>query len=86
MKKTNGKVIEVYIPEQYKNENLIDIMDRAMIGFNVQKDDGTILSLEFEQDDENANIMKDDIVEIIEQEISGKKFIDISLYEGDSYE
>ena len=39
-----------------------------------------------QQNDENANIMKNDLVEIIEQTISGKEFIDIRLYDGDDYE
>lgn len=33
MIKTIGRVIEVFIPEQYKNGNLLDVMDRTNIGF-----------------------------------------------------
>lgn len=36
-----------------------------------------------EQNELNAKIMKNDLVTIIEQTISGKDFIDIELYEGD---
>ena len=35
MIKTIGRVIEVFIPEQYKNGNLLDVMDRTNIGFKV---------------------------------------------------
>ncbi len=40
MTKTMGKVIEVYIPEQYKNGRLLDIMDRTNVGFKVMTYDG----------------------------------------------
>ena len=39
-----------------------------------------------EQNEENASIMKNDLVEIIEQNISGKNFVDIRLYGGEDYE
>ena len=82
MKKIIGKVIEVYIPEQYKNNNLLDVMDRTTIGFKVMTKDGLKI-VETEQNEENASIMKKDIVEIIEQTISNVEFIDIRPYGGD---
>ena len=82
MKKTIGRVIEVYIPEQYKNNNLLDVMDRTLIGFKVMTQDGTKI-VETEQNEETAAIMKKDIVEIIEQTISNVDFVDIRLYGGD---
>ena len=82
MKQTIGKVVEVFIPKQYKNSNLLDIMDRTSIGFKVETDNG-IKEIVTEADEFNARIMKDDIVMITEQNISGKDFIDIELYEGD---
>lgn len=85
MNKVIGKVVEVYIPEQYKNGNLLDVMDRTNIGFKVMTDDG-IKVIEMEQDEENSHIMKNDLVEIIEQTISGKDFVDIRLYEEWNYE
>ena len=85
MKKTIGKVIEVYIPKQYKNNNLLDVMDRTLIGFKVMTEEG-LKVVETEQNEENAEIMKKDIVEIIEQTISNVDFIDIRLYGGDSHE
>lgn len=85
MKKTIGKVIEVYIPKQYKNNNLLDVMDRTLIGFKVMTEEG-LKVVETEQNEENAAIMKKDIVEIIEQTISNVDFIDIRLYGGDSHE
>ena len=82
MKQSIGKVIEVYIPKQYKNGNLLDVMDRNRIGFKVQLNN-EIKDIILEQDEFNANIMKNDIVLITEQTISGKKFIDIEQYEGE---
>ena len=84
MRKTKGKVIEISIPEQYKNGNLLDVMDRTNITFKVLVGE-TIKEITVEQDLENANIMKNDMVEIIEQTISGKEFVDIKLY-GEDYE
>lgn len=77
-----GKVTEVFIPEEYKNGNLLDVMDRTNIGFKVKTDNG-IKEIITEADEFNARIMKDDIVMITEQTVSGKDFIDIELYEGD---
>ncbi len=85
MKKTLGTVIEVYIPKQYKNGNLLDIMDCTNIGFKVQTPEG-IKVIELEQNEINANIMKNDHVMIIKQTISGQDFIDIELYDGEEDE
>ena len=82
MEKLYGVVKEVYIPEQYKNGQLLDIMDRNVIGFKVLIDDN-IQSFEFEQDEFNTKIMKDDEVVITKQVIDGKEYIDI---EGADYE
>ena len=82
MIKTIGRVIEVFIPEQYKNGNLLDVMDRTNIGFKVVTNN-SMRDIIVEQNELNAKIMKNDLVPIIEQTISGKDFIDIELYEGD---
>ena len=82
MIKTIGRVIEVFIPEQYKNGNLLDVMDRTNIGFKVVTKN-SMRDIIVEQNELNAKIMKNDLVTIIEQTISGKDFIDIELYEGD---
>lgn len=82
MIKTIGRVIEVFIPEQYKNGNLLDVMDRTNIGFKVATNN-SMRDIIVEQNELNAKIMKNDLVTIIEQAISGKDFIDIELYEGD---
>lgn len=82
MIKIIGKVIEVFVPEQYKNGNLLDVMDRTNIGFKVMTDNG-IKEVIQEQNEFNVKIMKNDLVTIIEQTISGKDFVDIELYEGD---
>lgn len=80
-----GRVFEIYIPEQYKNGGLLDVMDRTDITFKIMTKDG-VREVTLEQNEENAKIMKNDLVEIIEQNISGKDFIDIRLYEGEDYE
>lgn len=85
MTKTIGKVIEIYIPEQYKNDSLLDVMDRTNIGFKVKTSDG-IKDIVLEVNEFNSKIMQNDLVLIIEQDISGKHFIDIEIYEEDSYE
>lgn len=82
MIKTIGRVIEVFIPEQYKNGNLLDVMDRTNIGFKVATNN-SMRDIIVEQNELNAKIMKNDLVTIIDQTISGKDFIDIELYEGD---
>lgn len=82
MIKTIGRVIEVFIPEQYKNGNLLDVMNRTNIGFKVATNN-SMRDIIVEQNELNAKIMKNDLVTIIEQTISGKDFIDIELYEGD---
>lgn len=84
MKKTVGKVIEVFIPEQYKNGNLLDIINRTNIGYKIKTNEG-IKEIIVEADEFNAKIMKDDDIIITEQTISGKYFIDIELYEGEDY-
>ena len=80
--KTVGKVIEVFMPEQYKDGKLLDVMDRTNIGFKVMTDNG-IREFIVEDNEFNARIMKNNLVTIIEQTISGKNFVDVELYEGD---
>ena len=82
MEKLYGIVKKVYIPEEYKNGQLLDIMDRNVIGFKVLIDDD-IQSFEFEQDEFNVEIMKDDEVVITKQVIDGIEYTDI---EGVDYE
>ncbi len=85
MIKTIGKVIDVYIPEQYKNGELLSAMDRTNIGFKVITQDG-VKDIVLEANEINAKIMKNDKVLIIEQDISGKHFVDIEAFDGDNYE
>lgn len=80
--KITGKVIEVFIPNEYKNGNLLDVMDRTNIGFKVETSEG-IKEIITELNELNAKILKNDLVTILEQTISGKDFVDIELYEGD---
>ena len=85
MEKKIGKVIEVFIPKEYKGDRLIDVMDSNNIGFKVMLEDEIIEIIE-ECDEFNADIYKDDLVVITKQTISGKEFIDIELYDGGNYE
>lgn len=85
MKKIIGKVVEVFIPEEYKNGILLDVMDRNNIGFKIDVD-GVINEYIYEQNELNSKIMKEDIVLLIKQKISGKEFVDIELYDGVDYE
>lgn len=85
MNRITGKVIKVFIPNEYKNGNLLDVMDRTNIGFKVETSEG-IKEIITEQNELNAKILKNDLVIIIEQTISGKDFVDIELYEGDEYD
>ena len=85
MQKIIGKVIDIIIPEQYKNGNLLDVMDRNFICFKVLTADG-IKEIEVEQNKENAQIMKNYTVEIIEQNTPDKSFVDIRLYGGEDNE
>lgn len=85
MDKKYGKVVEVFIPEETVNERKLDVMDSKKIGFKVQLED-KIIEVIHEQDENNSNIMKNDNVIITIQNISGKKFINIELLDGDMYE
>lgn len=85
MTKKIGKVIDVFIPEEYKEGRLIDVMDSTKIGFKVMLEDEMIEVIQ-EQDEYNAEIMKNDMVVITKKNISGKEFIDIELYDGGIYE
>ena len=82
MKKTIGKVVEVWIPEQYQDEKLLDVMDRNQIAFRVITDQGE-KEIVTDQNECTSNIMKEDTVMITEQVISGQYYIDIELYEDD---
>ena len=85
MTKTIGTVEEIYIPKQYKNGGLLDVMDRTNLGFKVMTDKG-MKTIEVEANPMNGKIMREDKVIIIEQDISGKHFIDIENYEGEEDE
>ena len=80
MEKLIGRVVEVFISNEFKNNMLIDEMDSNKVGFKVDVDN-EIIEIIQEQDDNNANIYKDDMVLITKQNISGRDFIDIEKYE-----
>lgn len=82
MSKTIGKVLEVYIPEEYKNGNMLDIMDRSKVEFKIMTDIG-IEKIILEQNEFNCKIMKNDIVVITKQTISDVDSINIELYDGE---
>lgn len=56
-----GEVIEVYIPDEYKNASLIDVMDRTLIGFKIRTDK-EIKNIVVKQDEDNSRILKGDTV------------------------
>lgn len=85
MNETIGKVIEVFIPNEYIRGNLLDVMDCTHIGFRVMTDEG-IKDVIVETNEFNTKIMKDDLVVIREQIISDKYYVDIELCEGEYYE
>lgn len=76
MNKYIGKVIEVYIPDEYKNGELLDIMDRTLLGFKVMTDSG-IRDIVVKSNYDNAKITKGKLVEVT---VNGDD-INIMLYE-----
>ena len=68
MKQTKGIVTEVFMPNEYKEELLLDTLDNNVIGFKVNTSDGERVIIE-EIDEFNSQIMKDDLVLITEQNI-----------------
>lgn len=76
MNKYIGKVIEVYIPDEYKNGELLDIMDRNLLGFKVIMDSG-ICDIVVKSNYDNAKITKGKLVEVT---VNGDD-ISIMLYE-----
>lgn len=80
-----GIVKEVFIPEEYINNTLIDIMDSNKIGFKVMLDNNQIITVIFKQNEFNSEIFKDDIVRLI-QDNKTKEFVAIELYDGEDYE
>ncbi len=76
MNKYIGKVIEIYIPDEYKNGELLDIMDRTLLGFKVMTDNG-IRDIVVKSNYDNAKITKGKLVEVT---VNGDD-ISIMLYE-----
>lgn len=70
-----GKVLEVFIPGN-------DKMNSKKIGFKV-KIKNEELELVYDQNDDNSKIMKGDLVLVTMKSISGEKYIDINLIDGD---
>lgn len=74
-----GTVVDVFLPNQYRNGSLLDVMDRTTIGFKIKTKDG-FKKIILKQNKINAQIMKNDVVKVIIKNISGKRFIDIKQY------
>lgn len=83
MRQTKGIVTEVFMPNEYREELLLDTLDNNVIGFKVNTSDGERVIIE-EIDEFNSQIMKDDLVLITEQTIDGHYFIDIELSEDEN--
>ncbi len=82
MKEEKGKVLKVFIPRQYKNNMLLDVMDRTIIGFEVLVDNEKKEYI-VEINTKTGAILKNDNVIIRKQNISGQEFIDIEKYNGE---
>ena len=80
MRQTKGIVTEVFMPNEYREELLLDTLDNNVIGFKVNTSDGERVIIE----EFNSQIMKDDLVLITEQTIDGHYFIDIELTEDEN--
>lgn len=78
MEKKYGIVKEVYIPVM----NNQDVMISNKIGFTIEID-SKLYKYETIANEEVANIMKNDRVEIIIQIVDNHKFVDIRKFEGD---
>lgn len=83
MRQTKGIVTEVFMPNEYREELLLDTLDNNVIGFKVNTSDGERVIIE-EIDEFNSQIMKDDLVLITDQTIDGHYFIDIELTEDEN--
>lgn len=83
MRQTKGIVTEVFMPNEYREELLLDTLDNNVIGFKVNTSDGERVIIE-EIDEFNSQIMKDDLILITEQTIDGHYFIDIELTEDEN--
>lgn len=79
-----GMVVEVFIPEEYKDNQLVDVMNSDKIGFKVKLNED-IVTIILEQDERNAEIFREDLVRLIMDDETGK-FINIELYDGEEYE
>ena len=75
-----GKVMKVFIPKQYKNDILLDVMDRTNVGFEILVN-GKIKEFIFNADKNTGSIKKEDYVIIRRQTISNKEFVDIEKIE-----
>ena len=74
MRKIEGKVLKVFIPE---NDNT-NIYNSNKIGFQVETTEGIKEIIQL-QNEKNINIMKEDKVIITEQIVDNNKVIDIEL-------
>lgn len=73
----------MYLPIEYNENNiLIDDIDRHNIGFKIEVNEN-IEIYEFEQDEFNIEILKEDKVMVTKQNIDGINFIDIEKIESD---
>lgn len=86
MDKLLGRIVEVYIPEEYKNNELIDVMASVNIGFKViLEETKEIIDIVVEQNEYNCDIYREDMVVVIKDKDTNK-FTSIEIYNGDVYE
>lgn len=82
MEKVEGKVVKVFIPEEYINGQKIDVMLSDKIGFEVLIDN-EVKEIILEQTEDNCNIFKNDMVYVIREK---DELLDIELKDGENYE
>ena len=76
MKQYKAKVLDIQIPKQYINDQLVDIIERDKILFKISSPEG-IENIEVKQNKYNTRIHIDDEVLITKQTISNIEYTDI---------
>ena len=80
MEQMEGTILNIYIPKEYNNGQLIDVMYRTKITFKVETE-MTIENIELDQDKDNVKLHIGDKVLITKQTINGIEYIDIEKME-----
>lgn len=76
MDKAIGKVLEVFIPEEYVNNQKIDVMDSSKIGFRILLHDREIRVV-CDMDEDTGSILKNDQVMVTYQVVDNLEFVSV---------